>query len=171
MNWHLFNTIDILKHSTGDTVHLSVAPLLNLNVPPMVNNEQLPVENIPFPDVLSNECVTYGILDNTNIGYIYLAQEYPESTADIQFNTAIDSLKNTDALIIDMRLNFGGWALFENAFKILELLKTLTGVIQILLNFALQEIIPFLKYKDWHLPYTIGQLQYCLVLPALVWEI
>jgi hypothetical protein len=119
MNWHLFNTIDILKHSTGDTVHLSVAPLLNLNVPPMVNNEQLPVGNIPFPDVLSNECVTYGILDNTNIGYIYLAQEYPESTADIQFNTAIDSLKNTDALIIDMRLNFGGWALFENAFKIL----------------------------------------------------
>ena len=119
MNWHLFNTIDIKKHSTGETVHLSVAPLLNLNVPPMVNNEQLPIDNIPFPDVLSNECATYGILENTNIGYIYLAMESPESTADAQFYEAVNALRNTDALIIDMRLNFGGWALFKDAFDIL----------------------------------------------------
>ncbi len=119
MNWHLFSTIDILKHSTRDTVHLSVEPLLSLNVPPMVNNEQLPLRNIPFPDVLSNQCVTYGVVDNTNIGYVYLALEDPETTADAQFYAAIDSLKNTEALIIDMRLNFGGWAFFKNAFKIL----------------------------------------------------
>jgi hypothetical protein len=119
INWHLFNTIDILKHSSGDTVHLSVLPLLNLNVPPMANNEQLPIPNIPFPDVISWQCVTYGILENTNIGYIYLAQEWPEEVADYQFYEAVNSLKNTDALIIDMRLNYGGWALFNNAFRIL----------------------------------------------------
>ncbi|HSL89043.1 MAG TPA: S41 family peptidase, partial [Ignavibacteriaceae bacterium] len=119
INWHLFDTIDILKYATGDTVHLSVLPLLNLNIPPMVNNEQLPIPNIPFPDVLSDQCATYGILEGTNIGYIYLAQEYPTATADAQFYQAVDSLKNTDAIIIDMRLNFGGWAFFNQAFNIL----------------------------------------------------
>lgn len=119
LNWHLFSTIDILKHSTGETQHLSVLPMLNLNVAPMVNNEQLPIPNIPFPNVLSDECVTYGILENTNIGYIYLAQEWPTATADAQFYEAVNSLKNTDAMIIDMRLNYGGWAVFDNAFNIL----------------------------------------------------
>jgi len=119
INWHLFDTIDILKYATGDTVHLSVLPLLNLNVPPMVNNEQLTIPNIPFPDVLANQCATYGILEGTNIGYIYLAKEDPEATADAQFFEAVNALKNTDAMIIDMRLNFGGWALFSQAFNIL----------------------------------------------------
>ncbi len=117
VNWHLFNTIDILKYSTGDTVHLSVLPLLGLNIPVMFNNEQMAITNIPFPNILANDCATYGILDNTNIGFIYLAQESPEATADAQLLQAVNSLSNTDGLIIDMRLNFGGWALFDNAFK------------------------------------------------------
>jgi hypothetical protein len=119
INWHLFNSIDILKHSTGDTVHLSVLPLLDLNVPPMANNEQLPIPNIPFPDVITDQCATYGILENTNIGYIYLAGEWPENRADYEFFEAVNALKNTEALIIDMRLNYGGWAFFDNAFNIL----------------------------------------------------
>jgi hypothetical protein len=119
INWHLFNTIDILKHSTGETVHFSVLPLLDLNAPPMANNEQLSIPNIPFPNVLSDQCVTYGVLENTNIGYIYLSQEWPENTADAPFYKAVDSLKNTNALIIDMRLNYGGWGVFDDAFKML----------------------------------------------------
>ena len=126
LNWHLFNTIDIIKHSSNDTVHLSVLPLLNLNVPTMFNNEQISIPNIPFPNILVDQNVTYGILENTNIGYIYLAKEWPEATADAQFYAAVNSLKNTDALIIDMRMNFGGWAFFENAFEILFNEPTLT---------------------------------------------
>jgi len=132
LNWHLFNTIDILKYSNGDTVHLSVLPMLNLNLPPMVNNEQLAIQNIPFPHLIplileQDTVVTYGILENTNIGYIFLAMEYPTENADAQFYEAIDALKNTDALIIDMRINGGGWAVFDNAFNILfnEYNKTL----------------------------------------------
>jgi hypothetical protein len=119
LNWHLFNTIDILKHSTGDTLHLSVASLLNLNVSPMLNNEQMPIPNIPFPDMFNNQLVTYGILENTNIGHIYLFRELPQAIADAQFYEAVNALKNTDALIIDMRFNMGGWALFDDAFEIL----------------------------------------------------
>jgi hypothetical protein len=124
LNWHLFSTIDILKYSTSDTLHLSVLPLLNLNCPPMLNNEQLPVQNIPFPNfprysTSSDTVVTYGVLENTNIGYIFLAYEPPTGNADIQFYEAINSLKNSDALIIDMRFNPGGNARLDRAFNIL----------------------------------------------------
>jgi len=138
LNWHLFNTIDIVKYSTGDTVHLSVLPLINLDIPLMFNNEQLPIQNIPFPLVnmepykLSlDKVVTYGTLENTNIGYIFLALEYGEA-ADAQFYEAINALKYTDGLIIDMRLNYGGYALFEKAFNLLfnESQKTLEHAIR-----------------------------------------
>jgi len=119
MNWHLFDTMDIIVYSTGDTLHLPVAPMINLNVPPMLNNEQLEMPSIPFPDFFNGQIVSYGIVNNTNIGYIYLFQEWPEAAADEQFAQAVNALKNTEGLIIDLRLNFGGWALFEEAFDIL----------------------------------------------------
>jgi hypothetical protein len=132
LNWHLFNTLDILKYSSGDTLHLSTLPMLNLNVPTMMNNEQMAIKNIPFPHILpplidSDTVVTYGILENTNIGYIFLSSHWPTNNADSQFYEAISTLKNTDALIIDMRLNFGGRAFFDKAFNILfnEYHKTL----------------------------------------------
>ncbi len=129
LNWHLFSTIDILKYSTGDTLHLSVLPMLNLQVPVMLNNEQMEIPNIDFPDVISYQCATYGILEKTNIGYIYLASEWPGERADAEFYLAVKALKNTDALIIDMRLNFGGWAFFDAAFSLLfnDFHKTLEG--------------------------------------------
>ncbi|MEI8114777.1 MAG: T9SS type A sorting domain-containing protein [Bacteroidia bacterium] len=140
MNWHLFNTIDILKYSTGDTLHLSVQPMVNFTIPPMVYNEQLAIENISFPNSLpyndillypapaySDTVVTYGILNNSNIGYVYMFKEAPNILADIQFYDAVNALKKTDALIIDLRKNYGGWAEFDQAFRILfnESQKTL----------------------------------------------
>ena len=119
MNWHLFDTMDIMQYSSGNTLHLPVAPMITLNVPPMLNNEQVEISGIPFPAYFNDQLVTYGILNNTNIGYIYLFAEWPEETADQQFAQAISALQNTEGLIIDMRLNFGGWALFDQAFDIL----------------------------------------------------
>jgi len=119
MNWHLFNTIDILQYSTGDTLQLSLIPMISLNVPPMLNNEQIEIPGIPFPDYFSDQLVSYGILNNTNIGYIYLFSERQQANPDQQFYDAVNALKNTEGLIIDMRWNEGGWALFDEAFDIL----------------------------------------------------
>jgi hypothetical protein len=119
MNWHLFDTMDIVQYSSSDTLHLPVAPMINLNLPHMLNNEQVEIPGIPFPTYFDDQLVTYGILNNINIGYIYLFAEWPEETADQQFAQAVTALQNTEGLIIDMRLNFGGWALFDEAFDIL----------------------------------------------------
>ena len=119
MNWHLFDTIDILKYSTGDTLHLSTLSMVGFNITQMLNNEQVPMPGIPFPNYFNNQLVSYGIINNTNIGYIYLYQEWPQSVVDQQFYEAVAALQNTDGLIIDMRINFGGWAFFDQAFEIL----------------------------------------------------
>ena len=126
MNWHLFETMDVLKYSTGDTVHLSLAPMINTQFPPMFNNEQMEILNIPFPDYYNNDPISYGILDNTNIGYIYVFAEDPPPTAESEFLEAILALKETDALIIDMRLNFGGGAFWQTPLNILDILNNET---------------------------------------------
>ncbi len=48
MNWHLFETIDVVKYASGDTLHLPVYPLKDLPIPTssgwkdrIINNEQL----------------------------------------------------------------------------------------------------------------------------------
>jgi hypothetical protein len=84
----------------------------------MLNNEQLPIPGVPFPNYHSQQYVSYGIIDGTNIGYIYLYREV-EGTSDQQFYEAVTALHETDALIIDMRLNFGGWAFFNSSLNLL----------------------------------------------------
>jgi hypothetical protein len=125
-NWHLFETIDILKYSTKETVHLSVYPLLSLPSGPMMGNEQLEIAGIAsaFYFVTSNsqaitaigQPVNYGKLSTADIGYIRLLGEWPTSTTDAKFAEAVNALWNTKGLIIDMRWNSGGWAVFDQAF-------------------------------------------------------
>jgi hypothetical protein len=122
-NWHLFSTIDILKYSTKDTVHLSVQPLLGLPADPMMGNEQLEIPGIPFsfyrgwPWVPTGQLLASGKLPSSNIGYVRLLGELPTNGADAPFAAAVDSFWNTDGLIIDLRWNSGGWSVFDQAFS------------------------------------------------------
>jgi hypothetical protein len=125
-NWHLFDTIDIVKYNTKDTVHLDVSPLQNLPVETgspwtggenlMWNNEQLDIPGVSMitADQLTERSVSYGIIEGTNIGYIYLVAEVccnmnslPYDT-DLELSQALADLENTDGLIIDIRFNWGG---------------------------------------------------------------
>ncbi len=144
MNWHLFETIDIVKYASGDTVHLPVYPLASLpsRIYPwtpdkwpwserenlMWNNEQLPVPGVPFPvpNEFDERSVTHGIVEGTNIGYIYLYAEIYNGlmgfsyNTDAQFYEAVKALSGTEGLIIDIRFNMGGWSLLNNAFSLLN---------------------------------------------------
>jgi hypothetical protein len=108
-SWHMFDTIDVVKYSTGQTEHLPLDSMVNLIAPAnYINNEQLPVPGVPMPTYVPNCCaVTYGIIDGTNIGYIYVwRQNY--SSVDDEFDDAVLALMETDGLIIDIRTNWGG---------------------------------------------------------------
>jgi hypothetical protein len=118
LNWHLFDTIDIVKYGSGDTVHLSVSPLLNIEIPNLWNIEQLPVPGVPIPDPSNiTEPVYYGKVQGTNIGYICLYGEIDRT--DGQFYEAVNSLKGTKGLIIDLRTNSGGWPLPRSGLNLL----------------------------------------------------
>jgi hypothetical protein len=109
--WHLFDTIDVVKHSTGQLVHLPLDAMTTLSAPSQyLNNEQLPVPGVamPPPDQdFKGPAITYGIITGTNIGYIYV---YHESYASVvvEFDNAVTALMGTDGLIIDLRINGGG---------------------------------------------------------------
>lgn len=113
-SWHLFDTIDVVKHSTGLTEHLPLDPMVNLVAPNyIINNEQMPIPGVPMPlGFFQNQgAVTYGIIDGTNIGYIYV-YHHRYAGVSSEFDAAVQALMETDGLIIDIRVNWGGsWGL------------------------------------------------------------
>jgi hypothetical protein len=117
-NWHLFDTIDVVKYTTKDTLHLSVLPLQSIAPSTMMSYELLEIPGVTFAQY-PKEQVAYGKLPGTNIGYIQLVSEMPMNAADEPFFKAVTALWNTDGLIIDMRWNPGGWALFAKAFALM----------------------------------------------------
>jgi hypothetical protein len=115
-NWHLFDTIDVKRRDTRKIEHLATAPLrIGPHRPPPCSiwgNEQLPVPGVPMPDFDANEWVSWGIVEGTRIGYVYVASWSPSPRLEIsqKFHDAIESLMdNTDGLILDYRLNVGGY--------------------------------------------------------------
>jgi hypothetical protein len=111
LNWHLFDTIDILKYSTGDTVHLPTSNLIDQNMNLYVA-EQLPVPGVPMLDLSRYgevPMVSWGFVDGTQIGYIYVSR-----WRDLEgpaFTDAVNNIINdpqTTGLIIDFRENPGG---------------------------------------------------------------
>jgi C-terminal processing protease CtpA/Prc len=109
VNWHLFDTIDILKQATGTIEHLSTAALNT--TPPLRSplcSEQLAVPGVPKPAALS-DLVSWGLIEGTGIGYIYVTGWAGD--AGDRFALAIDELtqkRETDGLIIDFRHARGG---------------------------------------------------------------
>lgn len=120
LNWHLFNTIDIVKFSTGDSIHLSTQPLVQQSQYGRIwGNEQLNIPGVPMPNFLSGNLrnyISYGIVQGTDVGYIYvgswhwdpqyqISEQWYEAVYDLMFN------HQTSGLIVDFRLNYGGYML------------------------------------------------------------
>ena len=109
VNWHLFDTIDILKHASGTLEHHSTA-LLN-TTPPLRGpfcTEQLAVPGAAKP-ALPTHTVTWGVIEGTRIGYVYVSRWVED--AGERFEQAIFELtqdRKADGLIIDFRLVRGG---------------------------------------------------------------
>lgn len=108
-NWGMFDTMDVVKYSTGDTVYLSTAALSTV-VPSIYASDQVPVPGVPMPSWVDGEgaSVSYGVIDGTNIGYIYVWDWW--TTSDL-FRNAVHDLrynKKVDGLILDFRMNYGG---------------------------------------------------------------
>ena len=122
LNWHLFDTMDVVKYATGDTVHLSVAPLATTPLGGPDCTEQLPIPGVPMPDYLGRlDPVSWGIVDGTQIGYVYVRAWVGDAGA--QFYSAVHSLLTqyqTTGLIFDFRTNYGGNMFL--AYPALELL-------------------------------------------------
>jgi hypothetical protein len=126
MNWHLFDTLDVVKYNSGDTLHYPTS-LLDGQNGNIAGNEQLAIPGVPFPDInwqgvfdfdiwnLKNY-VGWGIINDTNIGYIYVYAWFtpgqaPGSSISGEFYKAVDSLMNyykVNGLIFDDRFCFGG---------------------------------------------------------------
>jgi hypothetical protein len=114
MNWGLFDTIDILKYPANDTVHLPTSLLKSITPPYLVATEQLPVHGVAFPTLETNNLVSWGVVEGTSTGYVYVWDWYgvPEGNTRTQFAQAIADLKyvhNVNGLILDFRTNLGGW--------------------------------------------------------------
>ncbi len=112
-NWHLFDTIDIIKYSSKDTLHLSTSPLSTIKEQSKNFLDQLPVPGVPVPlhPGGPSTSVAWGIVEGTNIGYVYVWSWFADSSS-IVFHNAIDSLTriyNVTGLIFDFRTNNGGY--------------------------------------------------------------
>jgi hypothetical protein len=119
LNWGLFDTIDVVKYPTNDTMHYPTSLLAAITPPYYVATEQLPVKGVPFPDIRGNKMVSWGIVEGTTIGYIY-AWDWagvPDGQTRILFGQAVNELmhiNNVSGLILDFRTNHGGNPSYAN---------------------------------------------------------
>jgi hypothetical protein len=121
INWHLFDTLDVVKYSTGQTVHLPTWKLDAGGWDKLIAFEQIPIKGVQFPVYSSvpaeiRQC-TWGIVEGTNVGYIYIQtwDQYSAIYASIAIRELIQRRK-TDGLIIDLRFHLGGDVSYLNLF-------------------------------------------------------
>ena len=112
LNWHLFDTVEIQKYGTDEVVSLPTTLLVGQQGT-VWGNEQLPVPGVEMPDFINEDYITWGVIDGTQIGYIYVASWSWEAQHHIsrQWYEALDELMHhheTTGMIVDFRLNYGG---------------------------------------------------------------
>jgi len=109
MNWHLFKTLDYIKYGTNTVMHVPVSGLIGQNNRSIFCSEQLDIPGVPKPTNINTDVVSYGIIEGTSLGYIYVWGWY--ANAGPKFLEAVRTLMFdhfTSGLIIDFRMNYGG---------------------------------------------------------------
>jgi len=110
LNWHLFDTIDVVKYNTGDTLHLPTS-LLEGQIMSLWATEQLAIPGVPKPNPYFAEIVSWGYIEGTTIAYIYTHGWWGDEAALLsKWENALDSIiqnPETSGLIIDDRANWG----------------------------------------------------------------
>jgi hypothetical protein len=115
MNWHLFDTIDVVKYATGDTVHLPTSLLVGDSMH-LFATDQMDIPGVPMPATDTTLSFSYGIVNGTHIGYIYGWRWYANASAE--FYNAVYALVSDPTLkgiIIDFRYNEGGNMILSNS--------------------------------------------------------
>lgn len=106
-NWHLFDSIDIVRYRRDDTLHLPVSLMKGMETV-LHGTEQMPVSGVSFPDLENGNCISWGKIDGTNVGYIYTWALSTDYMARSLISAIGDLDHDTDGLIIDTRFNNGG---------------------------------------------------------------
>jgi hypothetical protein len=114
-NWHLFDTIDIRRHASGEVDHLPTSLMVDYRHQPWCT-EQLPVGGVPMPDFAHAEVASWGVVEGTRVAYVYVwgwgweaEQEFHDAIAGAMAEPGIVGL------IVDFRFNLGGNMHLSNA--------------------------------------------------------
>ena len=110
LNWHLFDTMDIAKHGSGNVVHVPTS-LMPDPVFYGFCSEEMTIPGVPKPHYFAEDFVSSGIVDGTRVGYVYAWSWHGNARDD--FAAAIHELiqaERVEGLIIDLRFNEGGFA-------------------------------------------------------------
>jgi hypothetical protein len=116
-NWGLFDTIDVVKYATGDTLHFSTALLAGQDWKSLYATDQIPVPGVQLPDMKNNGVLSYGVVQNTSVGYIYVYnwQDYIGPFWALALKELL-TVKKVTGLIIDSRFNYGGFLVFSSSY-------------------------------------------------------
>jgi hypothetical protein len=107
MNWHLFDTIDIAKYPSGDTLHLPTSLLVGQSMH-LFATDQLDIPGVPMPDPDGRPSVSFGVMSGTRVGYIYVWRWVDNAAEFHDAVSALTSDKTIEGTIIDFRFNQGG---------------------------------------------------------------
>lgn len=123
LNWHLFDTIDVVRHASGDTLHAPTSDLAGLTET-IWGKDQIAPPGVPWPDRSAGDRVGFGVIDGTNVGFVTVTSWTFDAQFDIRarFEQAVDELmhvREVDGLIFDFRFNTGGGALAREGLQLL----------------------------------------------------